>query len=187
MFEMFKQIITVYWEVLCFKRSPLTTPASMMMLNIALSLILIVGVFQFQLTKLLNTTPISFFSVIGSIILQIALFAIYSRVVLKIQKADKYYMQLFICWLMMLFFLDLISSLLMCVMVGFSYFGFAAFVNSFLIYFAFVFGIIFSLWQVSFIVHLFRVFLKLSIWMGLLYYLGWLLLNYLYLIILKSI
>lgn len=186
MIAMLKQIIVVYWDVLCFKRSPLTTPTSKTMLGIALCLTLFVGGLQLQLAKMINTTEVSFLTVLASMFIQIALFALYSRIILKVHQADKYFMQLFICWLMMLFFLDFMSSAIMGLFIGLGSLGFASLVHSALLYFSLVLGIVFSLWQVSFIVHLFRIFLKQTMWMALLFYLGWLLINYLYLVILKS-
>jgi hypothetical protein len=186
MIAMLKQIIIVYWEVLCFKRSPLTTPTSKTMLGIALCLTLFVGGLQFHLAKMINTTQVSVLTVLASLFIQIALFAFYSQIILRTQKSEKYFMQLFICWLMMLFFLDFMSSAIMGIFVGLGSLGFASSIHSVLLYFSLVLGIVFSLWQVSFIVHLFRVFLKQTVWMALLFYLGWMLINYLYLVILKS-
>jgi hypothetical protein len=187
MVAMLKQIISVYWQVLCFKKSPEDTPSSPVMCGIALCLTLAASLLQYQLASVVSRGSGSVFLVLLVTFIQVLLFSIYTRFVLWTNNAGRSFLQLLTCWLMMMFFLDIISSILMAVLLGISQLGLAQVINQFLQTLGIAFGIVFSIWQVTFVIHLFKVFLRKNFLVGLLIYLGWLGINYLLLMLLKGL
>lgn len=183
---MFKQIISVYWQVLCFKKSPEDTPSSAVMCGIALCLTLAAAVLQYQLASAVQAGSGSIFIVLVVTLVQVLMFSIYSRFVLWTNNATRFFFQLLSCWLMMMFFLDIISSALMAILLGISHLGLADVINRVLQTLGLAFGIVFSIWQVTFVINLFKVFLRQNFLVALLIYLGWLGVNYLLLMLLKG-
>ena len=187
MVTMLKQIIITYWQVLCFQRSPEDTPSSTMMSGIALCLALAAAILQYQLASFLTTGTASTLLILLITLVQVSLFAAYGRLVLWSNNASHHFFRLMTCWLMMLFFLDVISSLVMGLLLGVGHMGTGQTLAQFTQTLGLAFGIVFSIWQVTFIVQLYRVLTRQNFLLALLIYIGWLGVNYLFLLMIKSV
>ncbi len=186
MLKLFQQILVEYWQVLCFKRSPKDTPKSTMMVMIALALAFGAMTLEYFLARLMDVTHLSFATLCFSLLVQIGLITVYIRIVLRVHQNTSDFLPFFICWLMMMFFLDSISSLVMASIIGFQFLGITKILSISLLSMGMVLGIMLSLWQVTYLVYLLIHFLKLPFWQAFIYYLGWLLINYIYWWVLKT-
>jgi len=180
MIDILRQMTVVYWEVLCFKRLPQATPSSPLMLGIAVALNLLTSLLKIVFMGADNS------SVLFTIV-HIPLFALYTWFVLWTNKATGGLVQLLICWLMMLFFLSVLSSLTVGGLMALSLLGLSNAIANIIGTLEMILVIIFSLWQVTYVVNLFRAFLQQGFFVIFMVYIGWLGVNYLFFMAWQSI
>jgi hypothetical protein len=184
MIKVLKQILTTYFEVATFKRSPLDTPSNRFMLGISAGLVLLANLCQILMVMLLTRGLVSIavsemLHSMGYMLLstmaQILFFALFVRVVLHYHRASTYFYQFMICWLMMLFFIEVVPSLVMLLfkllllVVNLSLDS----ISSALL----VISLVLAIWKVSFMVHLFRVVLDKTFLYALMLCLAWFAIN----------
>ena len=184
MIKVLQQILTTYFEVATFKRSPLDTPSNRFMLGISAGLVLLANLCQILMVMLLTRGLVSIavsemLHSMGYMLLstmaQILFFALFVRVVLHYHRASTYFYQFMICWLMMLFFIEVVPSLVMLLfkllllVVNLSLDS----ISSALL----VISLVLAIWKVSFMVHLFRVVLDKTFLYALMLCLAWFAIN----------
>ena len=180
MIDILRQMTVVYWEVLSFKRLPQATPSSPLMLGIAVGLTLLTSLLKIVFMGADNS------SVLFTIV-HIPLFALYAWFVLWTNKATGGFLQLMICWLMMLFFLNVLSSLTVGGLMTLSLLGLSNAMTNIIGTLEIILVIVFSLWQVTYVVNLFRAFLQQGFFVIFMVYIGWLGVNYLFFMAWQSI
>lgn len=183
----FRQILVEYWQVLCFRRLPQETPKSLLMLMIAIGLVFLALTLEYYIAQSMQVTHLSLGVLFFSLLIQLGFIAIYTRIVLWLHQSLEYFLPFMTCWVMMMFFLDLMSSAAMGLIMAMQSLGLTKIFFISIAKFGAILGIMLSLWQVTFVVYLLMRFLKLPFWKGFLLYLGWLLMNYMYLLVLKTI
>lgn len=179
MMPLLKQMINVYWDMLCFKRSPLDTPDSSMMLYIAVGLSLLMSMAQLSLSYYLGKVALPFWVSIGMIIIQLLLAFGYTRFILWTQNKLYHWQKMITCWVMMLFLLDGFAFLFMLMIFTLHAMGFVVVLQKAIIFLSIVVGIVLSFWQISFSIRLYRIFMNQTIWFAVGVYLGWFGLNFL--------
>ena len=179
MIVLLKQMIEVYWDMLCFKRSPLDTPDSSMMLYIAVALSLLMSFGQLSLSYHLGKVSLPFWASIGMIVIQLMLAFGYTRFILWTQSKLHHWQKMISCWVMMLFMLDTFAFLFMLMIFVLHLMGFVVFLQKSIIFLSIVVGIILSFWQIALSIRLYRIFMNQTLWFAIGVYLGWFGLNFL--------
>jgi hypothetical protein len=166
MIKILQQILMTYFEVATFKRSPLNTPSNRFVLGISFGLVLLANLCQILMVMLLTrgqmSIPVSeMMNFMGlmllSTIAQILFFALFVRLVLEYHRLTTYFYQFMICWLMMLFFIEVVPSVLLLffkLLLMVRHLNFEGISKALL-----VISVVLAFWKASFMVHLFRVVL----------------------------
>jgi hypothetical protein len=194
MIKVLQQILMTYFEVATFKRSPLNTPSNRFMLGISFGLVLLANLCQILMVMLLTrgliSIPVSeMMNSMGvmllSTIAQILFFALFVRLVLQYHRLTTYFYQFMICWLMMLFFIEVVPSV---VMLFFKLLLLATHLSLDSISSALlVISVVLAFWKVSFMVHLFRIVLDKTFLYAFLVCLIWFAINALILFLFRFI
>lgn len=179
MMLLLKQMIEVYWNMLCFKRSPLDTPDSSMMLSIAVGLSLLMSLGQLSLSYSLGKVSLPYWASICMIVIQLMLAFGYTRFILWTQNKLNCWQRMITCWMMMLFMLDGFAFLFMLMIFLLHTMGFIVILQKAIIFLSVFVGIILSFWQISFSIRLYRIFMNQALWFAVGVYLGWFGLNFL--------
>lgn len=179
MIPMFKQMIEVYWDTLCFKRSPIDTPDSSVMLGLAVILSLLMSLGQLSLSYHLGKVSMPFWASMSMVVLQLILAFAYLRFILWTQNKISSWQKMMTCWVMMLFLLDGFAFLFMFMIWILHALGIIVSLQKLIISLSIVVGIVLSFWQISFSIRLYRIFLQQTIWFAVGVYLGWFGLNFL--------
>ena len=179
MMPLLKQMIDVYWSMLCFKRSPLDTPDSRMMLLIAFGLSLFTSLAQLSISYHLGKVSLPFWASMGMILIQLILAFAYTRFILWTQNKLASWQKMITCWVMMLFILDSFACLFMLIIFVLHALGCIVVLQKAIILLSIVVGIVLSFWQIAFSIRLYRVFMNQTIWFAVGVYLGWFGLNFL--------
>jgi hypothetical protein len=187
MTPLLKEMIKVYWEMITFKRSPLDTPDSTMMLLIAIGLSLSISLGQLVVSFNLGKLTMPLWVSILMIISQLILAFLYIRFILWTQNKQMVWQKLMTCWVMMLFILDSLAFLMMLLILVIDAFGLLMVLQKGVIFLSIVVGFVLSFWQISFSVRLYQLFLNQSVFFAIGVYLGWFGLNFLYLTFLRTL
>ena len=181
------QIVFEYWQVLGFKRSPLATPNSPLMLGIGILLALLAAGMKYYFNGFIGTMHFSLGVFCLALVFEFVLMAMYIRAVLWMHQAQDNFLAFMTCWVMMMFFLDTIMIFTMGCSMGLQALGLIQYSSVSFMMIATIIGLVLSLWQIIYVVYLFKSFIKCPIWQGMVFYLGWLLINYLYILLLINI
>lgn len=187
MIPLLKQMINVYWNMLLFKRSPVATPDSAIMLGIAVLLSLIISSSQLFLSYSLGKLSLSLGASILLIVLQMSLAFLYVVFIFWTQNCLNQWRKFMTCWLMMLFQLDSMALFFMLLILLFNLFGLVAVLQKFIILISLGMGLLLSFWQVALSVRLYQTFLQKNILFALAIYLGWFGVNFLFLMSFKTL
>ena len=186
MINFFKQIFQVYTEIVFFKRPPVNSPESIMMLCIAFFLANVMTLLHLMLNSWIGQMTVSMNLSLFMAMFQILLFLIYMRLVLWSQNLLSVWIKMCTCWLMMLFIFDLLGLTLAIFILGFSLLDVLTFIKPLLGWVGIIAGMVFAIWQVFFTMHLFKELLCKSIFFVLMIYIGWLGLNVLFIMLFKQ-
>jgi hypothetical protein len=194
MINVLQQVLMTYFQVATFKRSPLNTPSNRFMLGLSFGLVLLANLCQILmvmvLTRGLVAIPVSeMMSSMGlmllSIIAQILFFGLFVYLVLHYHRLITYFYQFMISWLMLLFFIEVVPSV---VMLFFKLLLMVAHLSLDSVSAALlVISVVLSIWKVSFMVHLFRVVLDKTFLYAFLVCLMWFAINALILYVFRLI
>jgi len=185
--KMFLEMIKVYWQMITFKRSPLETPDSIVMLVIAITLSLIVSCGQFLVGYRLGKMTMSFGPSLLMICSQLLLLYIYIRFILWSQNLAHLWQKFMTCWVMMLVMLDCLALSLMVFILVLYGFGLLGALQKVVMFISVSVGVILSFWQVTFSVRLYQTMLNKKILFAVGIYLGWFGINFLYLTFMRTL
>jgi hypothetical protein len=181
------QVFLTYWQVLCFKRSPKDTPNSILMLGVAFLLSLGITALQMGLALGIQDKPGSLLEGLIFPLVQVLLFWVYLHFILWVFNKQKFAIIIMTNWLMMLFFLDSMALLFMLLIVGIKIMSGMAALTSIMMYMSIFFGLLFSIWQVSFSVQLLKTFIEKPLFQVGFLYLGWIGINFLLILAIKQL
>ena len=187
MMQLLHQIIDVYWRVLCFKKAPVATPHSALMLGLGILLSIIISMTQLLMSSQVASLSMSLSLSMSMVFAQIILFLLYTRLVLWSQNVLHEWIKLCTCWVMMLFFLDSMALLVMFFVYLLNAVGLLSQIKQVMVILSLASGLALSFWQIVFTIRLFASILNKSNLVAFGIYMGWFGINFLFLLTIKNL